>query len=267
VTPAVAQLGLNTSVTLATPYVWRGVTRANGASLQPEGFISVGVFAGYLTAGVWGNIELGNRSPGNLSELGPDRPGLSEANAWVQLNRNLGDVETTIGAVSYAYLGDGPLTRTSRDNTTELYAGLQLTSTYLVPRMAAYIDVDHVRGVYLEASGTAPLLGYPFGNPIVLYATGLVGFNLSQEVNPDHPEQGANFRHDGFTHADFSLRATVNLGRTIPLAFNIEPHWQFKIDDFTKRTSPEPGDANRHIQFWLGVSVSTGVTLIPRRVP
>lgn len=263
---AQAQLAANADLALTTPYVWRGVTRANGATLQPEGFLSIRLAQGFLSAGAWGNYELGPRSPGNLSDLGSGRPDWSEVDLWAQYGRHLGEIETTIGAVHYRYLGDHPnATRTAADNTTEIYAGLQLTSTYLVPKLMAYFDVDHVRGAYLEASATVPLLGYPFGNPVVFYANGLAGFNISQELNPDRPSQGANFARDGFTHFDFSLRATLNFGHAIPLSFNLEPHWQFKVDPFTQRTSPEPGDATRHIQFWFGVSVSTSVTLIPGR--
>ena len=127
---------------------------------------------------------------------------------------------------------------------------------YLVPRLAAYVDVERVRGAYLEGEVTVPLLAYPFGNPVVFYASALAGYNLGQEMNPDRPEQNANFRNDGFTHFDFSLRATIRPVKSLPLSMNIEPHWQFKVDQFTQRTSPEPGDAHRHIQFWLGVSLS-----------
>ncbi|MEO8200155.1 MAG: TorF family putative porin [Gemmatimonadota bacterium] len=259
-----AQVAASLDLTMATPYVWRGLTRANGASLQPEGFLSLGLANGFLSAGAWANYEMGPSSPGNLSDIGSARPGYSEVNLWAQYGRHLGEVETTVGVVHYRHLGTrANARRTSIDNTTELYGGFQLTSTYLVPKLVAYVDVDHVRGVYLEGSATVPLLAYPFGNPIVFYATGLAGFNVSQDVNVLHPDQGATFEKDGLTHFDFSLRATLNLGHRIPLSFNLEPHWQYKIDQFTQRTSPEAGDARRHVQFWFGISASTAVTLIP----
>jgi hypothetical protein len=264
IAPLAAQVAAGASLSLATPYVWRGITRANGASLEPEAFLSAGVVRGYLTAGAWANYELGPRSPGHLSDIGSNRPGWSEADYWAQFARNLGELETTAGVMRYTYQGEGAgAVRTGAANTTELYAALQMSSTYLVPRLTAYLDVDHVKGVYLEGSATVPLLAYPFGNPLVIYLNGLAGYNVSQEQNPDRPNQGANFRYDGFTHFDVSLRFTLSLGRIIPLGLNLEPHWQFKVDPFTQRTSPEPGDATRHFQFWLGVSVSTGVTLVP----
>jgi hypothetical protein len=265
---ASAQLSVHASVSLATPYVWRGLTRANGWNFAPEAFVAAGLVGGYLTAGGWANLEADADSPGNLSDLGEGRPGFSEVDYWLQYTRPLGEIEATIGAIRYTYPGDPPTaTRTSGDNTTEIYGALQMTSTYLVPRLAAYMDVDRVRGVYLEGSVTVPLLASPFGNPAVLYASGVAGYNLGQELNPDRPTQRANFRHDGFTHFDFSLRATIRPIKALPLSFNLEPHWQLKVDEFTQRTSPEPGDAERHIQFWLGLSVSTGVTLIPGGKP
>lgn len=259
---ASAQFSLGTSVTLATPYVWRGVTRSNGWNFQPEAYLAVGLARGFLTVGGWANLEAGADAPGNLSDLGGDRPGFSEVDYWIQYARSIGEIEGTVGAMRYTFPADAPsAARRSDDNTTEIYGTVQLTSTYLVPRLSAYFDVDRVRGAYLEGAFTVPLLAYPFGNPVVFYASALAGYNLGQELNPDRPEQNANFRNDGFTHFDFSVRATIRPVKSLPLSMNIEPHWQLKVDQFTQRTSPEPGDAERHIQFWLGVSVSTGIGL------
>jgi hypothetical protein len=262
-----AQVSIGTSVSLATPYVWRGLTRSNGWNIQPEAFLAVGLARGFLTVGGWGNLEAGPGSPGNLSDLGGDRPGFSEGDYWIQYVRPLGEMEGTVGAIRYTFPAEGAAVRQSDDNTTEIYGALQLTSTYLVPRLSAYVDVERVRGAYLEGAVTVPLLAYPFGNPIVFYASALAGYNLGQEMNPDRPGQNANFKNDGFTHFDFSVRATIRPVKALPLSMNIEPHWQFKMDEFTRRTSPEPGDTNRHIQFWLGVSVSTTITLTPGSRP
>ena len=265
---AASQVTLAGSVSLSTPYIWRGVTRSNGWNFQPEVFLAVGLARGYLTAGGWANLEAGANSPGNLSDLGGERPGFSEVDYWIQFARPLGEIEATVGALRYTFPADAPgAPRQRDDNTTEIYGAVQLSSRYLVPRLTAYLDVERVRGVYLESAFTVPLLAYPFGNPIVFYASVLAGYNLGQELNPDRPAQNANFHHDGFTHFDVSLRATLRPVKALPFSMNIEPHWQLKVDDFTKRTSPEPGDAERHIQFWLSISVSTSVTLIPGSRP
>jgi hypothetical protein len=257
-----AQLSGQASLSLAAPYVWRGLTRSNGWNVQPEVFVASRLAGGFFTAGAWANLEAGPPSPGNLSDRGGARPGFSEVDYWLQYGRPVGEMELTVGAVHYAFpAGPSSARRGPDDNTTEIYSVVQLTSTYLVPRLAAYLDVDEVRGAYIEGGVTVPLLAYPFGNPVVFYAGGLAGFNLGQELNPDRPAQRANFRHDGFTHVDFSLRATVRPLRSVNLSVNIEPHWQLKVDDFTQRTSPEPGDAERNTQFWLAVSVTSGIGL------
>jgi hypothetical protein len=257
-----AQFSAGASVSLATPYVWRGVTRANGWNLQPEAYLAMRLARGFLTGGAWANLEAGADSPGNLSDLGAARPGFSEVNYWIQYARPLGAIEATVGALRYVFPGDPPsAVRDRDDNTTEIYSAIQLSSTYLVPRLTAFMDVERVRGVYLETSITVPLLAYPFGNPIVFYASALAGYNLGQEMNPDRPEQNANFRHDGFTHFDFAVRATLRPVKSLPLSVNLEPHWQLKVDEFTRRTSPEAGDRERRQQFWLGVSFSTGLSL------
>lgn len=258
---AASQVSLAGSVSLTTPYVWRGLTRANGWNFQPELFLAAKIARGYLTVGGWANVEAGPDSPGNLSDLGSERPGISEVDYWIQYGRALGEIEVTAGAIRYTFPGDGPsAARTSDDNTSEIYGAIQLSSTYLVPRLAAYLDMDRVSGLYMEGGVTVPLLAYPFGNPIVFYASGLAGYNLGQEQNPDRPEQHANFRRSGFTHFDLSLRTTIRPLRSFPLSINLEPHFQFKMDEFTKRTSPEPGDADRSLQFWLGVSLSTAIS-------
>lgn len=263
-----AQLVAGASASLATPYVWRGITRSNGWNVQPEVFLAARLARGFLTAGAWSNLEAGRPSPGNLSDLGSDRPGVSEVNYWLQYARPVGEVEVTVGAMHYTFPSASPTaTRMRDDNTTEIYSAIQLSSRYLVPRFTAYFDVDRVRGFYLESGATVPLLAYPFGNPVVFYASAMAGYNLGQEVNPDRPGQNANFKNDGFTHFDFSVRATLRPVKALPLSINIEPHWQFKVDELTKRTSPESGDSNRHRQFWLGVSVSTEITLIPGSRP
>jgi len=69
----IAQVSVGASVSLATPYVWRGLTRSNGWNVQPEAFLAVGISHGILTAGGWANLEAGADSPGNLSDLGSDR--------------------------------------------------------------------------------------------------------------------------------------------------------------------------------------------------
>ena len=81
--PACAQGYLGLDATLSSPYVWRGVTRANGWVAQPEGFVSVKAGGGFLAAGAWASYELGRAGPfrvvlvarAGLPELTGDRVG------------------------------------------------------------------------------------------------------------------------------------------------------------------------------------------------
>src|SRR6266542_1526600 len=68
--PACAQVYLGLDATLSSPYVWRGVTRANGWVVQPEGFVSLKAGGGFLSGGVWASYELANAGPNDLSDLG-----------------------------------------------------------------------------------------------------------------------------------------------------------------------------------------------------
>src|SRR2546426_7393979 len=128
--------------------------------------------------------------------------------------RALGSVQTSLGVIRYTYRGTlpGP-SRTSAASTSEVYGTIQLSRKYLAPRLAAYWDVDRVRGLYIESSGTLPIMANPLGEPFwALYVRGLAGYSLGQEVNPARPDQVANFAHRGFTHVDLSLSFDLRPG-------------------------------------------------------
>ena len=81
-----AQAYLGLDATLSSPYVWRGVTRANGWVVQPEAFVSLKAGGGFLSGGAWASYELGNAGPNDLSDLGTGNAGLAELNYWGQAN-------------------------------------------------------------------------------------------------------------------------------------------------------------------------------------
>ena len=131
--PACAQGYLGLDATLSSPYVWRGVTRANGWVAQPEGFVSVKAGGGFLAAGAWASYELGHAGPDDLSDLGLGHAGLVELNYWGQATWSLGLVQAALGGMRYTFRGTAPdAGRTRADNTTELYLDLRATSKYIV---------------------------------------------------------------------------------------------------------------------------------------
>src|SRR5207247_9282167 len=58
-----AQAYLGLDATLSSPYVWRGVTRANGWVVQPEAFVSLKAGGGFVSGGGGACYELQNAGP------------------------------------------------------------------------------------------------------------------------------------------------------------------------------------------------------------
>src|SRR5438876_6908874 len=187
--PASAQVYLGLDATLRSPYVWRGLTRANSWVAQPEGFVSLKAGGGFLSGGLWASYELGSAGPNDLSDLGLGHAGLAELNYWGQAAWHLGLVQAALGGIRYTFRGTAPTAgRTRADNTTELYLDLRGTSKYIVPGVALWLDVDRVRGAYIEGSVTVPVLANPLAAPFFgLITRAAVGYTLGQEVNTQDP--------------------------------------------------------------------------------
>ncbi len=248
--PACAQAYLGLDATLSSPYVWRGVTRANGWVVQPEGFASLKAGGGFLSGGAWASYELGHAGPDDLSDLGTGSAGLAEVNYWGQATWSLGLMQAALGGIRYTFRGTAPTAgRTRADNTTELYVDVRATSKYIVPGVAVWLDVDRVRGAYIEGSATVPLLANPLAKPFVgLITRATVGYTLGQE--------GAYFARAGVTHVDFAVSSDITLRPLgMPTGLRLEGHAQFSTDDATRPTSASPRDAGRSGKMWATVSL------------
>ena len=251
--PCSAQLSAGGSVRLVQPYVWRGLTRANGPSLQLEGSAGVGLAKGTLSAGVWANLELGDPRS-RLSDLGTDRPGISEANYWGRYALHFGNTTLFSGAIVYDYRGQGP-GLFSDDRTTELFGGVQLNRGRLVPQVTAYFDVGRVEGMYLESALALHIIQLSRRLPVILYFNTLLGFSVFEGPNDEVPGEVALFQEESFTHLDLSLALNVVLSRKHAVTLDLEPHVELKFDDATQRVGPAPGDFH-HQQFWLTMAFS-----------
>src|SRR2546425_6916219 len=149
--PACAQVYLGLDATLTSPYVWRGLTRANGWVVQPEGFVSLKAGGGFLSGGVWASYELGNAGPNDLSDLGTRGPRLPELKYWGQAAWSPRLVQAAVGGIRYTFRGTAPTAgRTRADNTTELFVNLRATSKYIVPGVALWLGVHPVAGTVLR---------------------------------------------------------------------------------------------------------------------
>ena len=245
-----AQVYLGLDATLSSAYVWRGLTRANGWVVQPEGFVSLKAGGGFLSGGAWASYELGHAGSDDLSDLGTGRAGLAEVNYWGQATWSLGLMQAALGGIRYTFRGTAPTAgRTRADNTTELYVDVRATSKYIVPGVAVWLDVDRVRGAYIEGSATVPLLANPLAKPFVgLITRATVGYTLGQE--------GAYFARAGVTHVDFAVSSDITLRPLgMPTVLRLEGHAQFSTDDATRPTSASPRDAGRSGKMWAAVGL------------
>jgi hypothetical protein len=252
--PCNAQLSAGGSVRLAQPYVWRGLTRANGRSLQIEASAGVGLAKGTLSAGVWANLELGDRRTSWLSDLGTDRPGVSEVNYWGRYAYHFGNTTLFAGAIVYDYRGQPP-GLFSDDRTTEVFSGVQLNRGRLVPQVTAYFDVGRVEGMYLESALALHIIQLSRRLPVILYLNTLLGFSVFEGPNDDVPSEVALFHEESFTHLDLSLALNIVLSRKHAVTLDLEPHVELKFDDATQRVGPGPDDIH-HQQFWLTMAFS-----------
>jgi hypothetical protein len=252
-----SQVDVGADLTLTSPFVWRGLTRANGWVLQPEAYVAVGAVGGFVAAGQWWNYNLTAGGGGRLSDLGPGGSGLAEINRWVQYSRRSGPWDFTLGVVRYAYRGTNPaFGRTPQANTSEAYASVRASSKYLAPALAAYYDFDRLHGTYVELSGAVPIFGSPVRVPSFwIILGGLAGYSVGQEVSVASPTRVGNFARSGFTHVDLSAAAGGPLSLFTGTEWQVEGHLLFNQDPFTRRTSADPRDADRSLRFVFKTSV------------
>ncbi len=167
-------------------------------------------------------------------------------------------MQAALGGIRYTFRGTAPTAgRTRADNTTELFVNLRGTSKYIVPGVALWLDVDRVRGTYIEGSVTVPVLANPLTAPFfVLVTQAAVGYTLGQDVNTQDPSQGAYFARAGVTHVDFSASTDLTLRPLrVPTVLRLEGHVQFSTDDATRPTSARPSDARRSGKLWAALAL------------
>ncbi len=262
VMPLDAQLGYGTDITYRTRYEWRGLTRANGSVVQQDLFASWQRGLTYVTVGGWANVY---QAASPLSSTNPTptknalgRRWFGQIEGWAEASTVIAGADLALGATGYSFydtaqaVQPGPL-----PNTWELYGRLALMDLpVIVPAVAAWYDVDEVKGAYVETSLTLRIpiwanVMVPVGS---LDLNGLAGFSLGQEVNADAPTEVAYFEDSGLTHIDLSTGLVIGY---VPLGFlnasvYVDFHVQYNHDPRTKITA---GGSKDWIT-WLGITVS-----------
>ena len=245
---ASAQVTVGADLGIFSAYVWRGLTLTSKPVLQPDLWVSIPVGAnGALTVGGWGNIELGQyNGSDDISESGGEKSfDLSEFDPWIEYAHSFGQAAFSIGATGYIYPNN--LGLTSDDNTLELYAQLGLATT-LSPQIAAYYDVDKIKGLYLEGSVSHDL---PLSESFSLTRGALAGLSAGQGINESDSLESANFFENGLTHVDLSAAASFAAG---PISIVPAVHFQISSDEFTKFNKPSKPDES--LKIWFGVTLS-----------
>jgi len=230
-------------------YVWRGVTLTNQVVLQPDAYLTVPAGGGSLVVGAWGSIEPGRYDDPvhHLSEGGGTSSfNATEVDVWAEYGHSLGPKLTgTLGSVLYLFPNQLGLTN-DVNRTVELYGKLQ-AGVPLSPKLAAWYDVDKVKGLYLEGSLAHPIPAVP-GFPVTLGA--LAGFSVSQGINPDDPTEIANFAKNTLTHVDLSATGALSVG---PVVVSPTLHFLILNDDFTRITRP---GTTKDVKAWAGLTLA-----------
>jgi uncharacterized protein Gcw-chp len=254
--PAAAQT-VGADLGLFSSYVWRGLSLTNKPVAQPDLYVTFPAGAASITLGGWANIDLGKYDDpsDDISESGGSSAfNFAEFDPWAEISYSVGKATLTGGVTAYIYPNKdtAPLFALTSDfNTVEVY-GKVAFDTPLSPKIAAWYDVDKVKGLYAEASISHSL---PLGANNSLALGALAGFNAGQDAdldsNGDPTADFFNFADDGFTHLDLSAGVPIAAG-----AFSITPAVHFVIngDDATKVTSPS--NLDKDVKFWGGVTIS-----------
>ena len=252
-TPAAAQATIGADVGLFSDYVWRGITYTNKFVIQPDAYITFPTGPASFTAGGWFNIEPGKYDgASDISESGGESSfDVAEFDWWGEFNYPYQKANFTLGATGYYFPNDAGFTKVF--NTYELYGKVAL-SVPLSPKLAAWYDVDKVKGAYFEGSISHTIQPKDQKFSVVLGA--LAGLNAGQGINDSKPNEGFNFVDNGFTHLDLSAAVPFTAG---PLSISPAVHVVVTGDENTKFTKFDAttGELNsKDVKVWFGGTIS-----------
>jgi len=252
-TPAAAQATIGADVGLFSDYVWRGITYTNKFVIQPDAYITFPTGPASFTAGGWFNIEPGKYDgASDISESGGESSfDVAEFDWWGEFNYPYQKANFTLGATGYYFPNDVGFTKVF--NTIELYGKVAL-SVPLSPKLAAWYDVDKVKGAYFEGSISHTIQPKDEKFSVVLGA--LAGLNAGQGINDSKPNEGFNFVDNGFTHLDLSAAVPFSAG---PVSISPVVHVVITGDENTKFTkfNATTGELNsKDVKVWFGGTIS-----------
>jgi uncharacterized protein (TIGR02001 family) len=246
--PAVAQdATIGFDVGLNSNYNWRGLSLANKPVIQPDVWLSVYGF----TAGVWANMDPTKCDGSNdICESGGVRSGISEIDYWLEYARTFGNANAKVGYVAYTYnKNNGFIDNTA--NTGEIYGQVSLSGLPLTPTLAAWYDIDNVKGLYVQGQ---VVYGVQASPAVTINLGVLAGLSAGQEVNTSPTStESANFNSSGLTHIDFSASTSFSAG---PVSIAPSFHFQLSQDEWVKINGAELGNQDKSSKIWFGVTLS-----------
>lgn len=213
-----AQVAATGSITLASSYVWRGLTLVNRPVLQPE----VSASAGPITMGIWGNLEpCRYRGEQVISVLAGRRaPGFTEVDPYAEVAARVRGADVALGV--YAYLYTHAAGYETEPNTAEVYARAALAGAWPVSLNASY-DVHSLKGVYLEAALERPAPTVP-----ALQLALRLGASFGETSGPET----FYYARNGLTHAEGGVAWPLKLhgaeltpSATVVLGIDPETRW------------------------------------------
>jgi hypothetical protein len=261
-----AQIAAGASATVATRYVWRGITRVNGWVLQPSAWLGVRAASLELSFSSWADVELHRAGSADLTQRGVGRRGVGELDLALALARPVGRFELSAGWTRYTFHGDASRGG-SAANTSELFVRTAWRGWAVSPSALAACDIDRVNGCYFEGGVSLPLIATPEPRAaVVVWLQPTAGWGVGQGPNPDDPAQAFHFAGNGLTHVDLPIAVQLQFaGGALEPAVSLLTHVQWGRDSATRVTSAV--GATSRVKLWLelGVTLAAGLPRERRR--
>jgi len=197
--PARAQAELSGDVTLASAYMWRGLTVVNLPVLQPSLALSAPLGLATVTGTLWSNIELGKYDgSSDISESGGTSAfNVAELDPSLEVSLPIGEHTVAVGVDGFLYVNGAGYT--ADDNAAEIFARIDLALPG-APSLGFWRDVTQIDGSYLEASFSH---SFALTETVSLDLWSAAGWSISQGENlrsDGSVRTPGNFSGDGFTH-------------------------------------------------------------------
>jgi hypothetical protein len=246
--PAVAQVTIGADAAFNSAYNWRGLSLTNKPVIQPDLWLSAYGFTG----GVWANVEPTKYDGAtDISETGGVRSGIAEIDYWVEYGRTTGNVSWKAGWVAYTY-NKNNAGLSDIYNTSEVYASASLGNLPFTPTLAAWYDIDNVKGLFIQPSVSYPVAVTP---SLSINFTVTAGISAGQELNTSKLNEAYNFAKSGLAHTDLGASTSFSAG---PVSIAPQFHVQWCNDDIVKISSI---GHSSDVKVWGGVTLSWSSTL------